>query len=167
MDAARLVAQAERTLGGDPRPEEVIAEAWQAYELTEAVVRMVRGGHRPGLGDGTPAVSRDESTGGSGEAACGASAAPSDPSPTEVAAVSSTAVLTGAGVSRVARLTTVRHPAQTVPALESLLGEVGQALIGLIGTAADEQAYWHCVEALDAVEEAKDRLRSLGRGGPG
>jgi hypothetical protein len=165
MDAARLVAQAERAIGGDPGPEAVIAEAWQAYELTEAVVRLVRGSRRAAAppGTGGPDVAD-----GDGRGAGAGRDAPADPvRSADGSGASHTAVMTGAEVSRATRLTTVRDPERIVPALEALLADVGQALVGLIGTAADEQAYWHCVEALDAVEEARDRLRTLGRGDPG
>lgn len=68
---------------------------------------------------------------------------------------------TGAGPLRAARLSAVRDPAGTLRALRVLLGEIGHALVGLITTAADEDAYWQSIEALDAVDEAKDRVRAL------
>ncbi|WNI18452.1 DUF6099 family protein [Actinacidiphila sp. ITFR-21] len=133
MDAARLVAEAERTLRSGPQPEHVIAEAWQAYELTEAVARL--------LGD--------------------------DPARPAVRAGPVPVVTAGAAGPRAARLTGVRDPAGTLRALRALLGEIGLALVGLTGTAEDEAAYWQCVEALDAVDEAKDRIRELVRAGGG
>jgi hypothetical protein len=45
-----------------------------------------------------------------------------------------------------------------------LLGEITHALVGLTGAVQDEGAYWQCIEALDAVDEAKDRVRALTRG---
>ncbi|WP_051951719.1 DUF6099 family protein [Actinacidiphila yeochonensis] len=174
MDATRLVAQAERVLGGDPQPEEVIAEAWHAYELTEAVVRMVRGRQAPYLREsvaGARGVRGEDSVSIPGQPAGRVGGVPPSLAellpPAETFGGGRTAVLTGAGASRVAQLTTVRHPERALAALDALLVGIGRALIGLIGTAADEQAYWQCVEALDAVEEANDQLRSLGRGGPG
>jgi hypothetical protein len=133
MDAARLVAEAERAMRGSPQPEGVIAEAWQAYELTEAVGRLLGADH------GRPVVR-------------------AGPAPM-LSAV-------GAGPPRAARLTAVRDPAGTLRALRTLLGEIGLALVGVTCTAEDEAGYWQCIEALDAVDEAKDRIRQLDhRGG--
>lgn len=148
MDAARLVAEAERSMGRGPQPEDVIAEAWQAYELTDAVERLLgeeygraaqHGGAAPSGGGGDP----------------GRTVLRVGPAPVVSA--------TGAGPPRAARLTTVRDPAGTLRALRILLGEIGLALVGFIGAAADEEAYWSCIEALDAVDEAKDRVRELTR----
>ncbi|MCL2551720.1 MAG: DUF6099 family protein [Actinomycetia bacterium] len=74
---------------------------------------------------------------------------------------------TGAGPRRAARLTGVRDAPGTLRALRALLGEIGHALVGLTGSAEDETAYWQCIEALDAVDEAKDRVRALARDAPG
>lgn len=131
MDAARLVAQAERAMGGAPQPDDVIAEAWQAFELTEAVGRLLTADHeRPVVRAG--------------------------PGPVVRAA--------GGGPPRAGRLTGVRDPDGTLRALRTLLGEIGLALVGITCTAEDEEAYWNCIEALDAVDEAKDRVRALTRG---
>lgn len=112
MDAARLVAEGERVMRGCPQPEQVIAEAWQAYELTEAVGRLL---------------------GTSG----------------------------GAGPPRASRLSGVRDPTGTLRALRVLLGEIGHALVDMTGSAGDAAGYAQCIEALDAVDEAKDRVRAL------
>jgi hypothetical protein len=151
MDAARLLAQAEEALRRDPQPEAVVAEAWQAYELTEAVGRLlmvVRAGGRGGAaGPGTCPEQPGEST----DHAWGwARAGP--------AAV---AVTADARPPRAVRLTSVRDPAGTLRALRVLLGGIGLALVDHIRTTGDEAAYWLCVEALDAVDEAKDRVREL------
>ncbi|WP_333770792.1 DUF6099 family protein, partial [Streptomyces sp. IBSBF 2435] len=71
----------------------------------------------------------------------------------------------GAGPPRASRLTAVRDPAATLRALRVLLGEITHALVGLTCAVQDEGAYWQCIEALDAVDEAKDRVRTLARGG--
>jgi hypothetical protein len=132
MDASRLIAEAERAMRGDPQPEQVIGEAWQAYELTEAVGRLLGEDH------GRPVVRAGPAT-----------------------------VVTpgGAGRPRAQRLTGVRDPEGTVRALRTLLGEIGLTLVGITCAAEDEAAYWQCIEALDAVDEAKDRLRQLAAGG--
>jgi uncharacterized protein DUF6099 len=134
MDAARLVAEAERAMRGDPQPEHVIAEAWQAYELTEAVGQLLGG-------DREAAVVR------------------AGPEPVVGAA--------GGGPPRAARLTGVRDPAGTLRALRTLLGEIGLHLVAVTCGAEDEAAYSQCIEALDAVDEAKDRLKVLAGAGGG
>jgi hypothetical protein len=134
MDAARLVAEAERALRGSPQPEHVIAEAWQAYELTEAVGRLLGDDHeRP--------VAR------------------AGPVPVVAAA--------GAGPPRAVRLTGVRDPAGTLRALHTLLGEIALSLVDITCAVDDEAAYWQCIEALDAVDEAKDRIKELASRGGG
>ncbi|MFI0899670.1 DUF6099 family protein [Streptomyces sp. NPDC020983] len=140
MDAARLVAESERVMRGAPRPEDVIEEAWQAGELVEAVSRLLSAGR---TGDG---------------------AAREEPQPGR--AVPPVAV-PGAGPPRAARLTAVRDPAGTLRALRVLLGEIKQALVVLTCAVEDEGAYWSCVEALDAVDEARERVRALVRTGAG
>jgi hypothetical protein len=148
MDAARLVAEAERAMSRDPQPDDVIAEAWQAYELTDAVGRLL-----------AEKWGREAEAGPPG--ALGATCDPGSTVPRTgpVPVVSATKV----GPPRAARLSTVREPAGTLRALRALLGEIGLALIALISSACDEEAYWECVEALDAVDEAKDRVQVLAR----
>lgn len=146
MDAARLVAEAERVMRRHPRPEDVIAEAWQAYELTEAVARLLDDGDgRQERGSGAPARGGPEH---------GGPVARAGPAPVAVAR--------GPG-PRAALLTSVRDPAGTLRALRVLLGEIGLALVAVTGTVEAEADYWDCVEALDAVDEAKDRVRELVR----
>ncbi|UWE11697.1 DUF6099 family protein [Actinacidiphila bryophytorum] len=142
MDAARLVAESERVMRGSPQPEDVIEEAWQAGELVEAVDRLLAAQAQPqvaGAGRSGWAVG----TGGRA-------------GPVLAAA--------GAGPPRAARLTAVRDPAGTLRALRVLLGEITHALVGLVCAVQDEGAYWSCIEALDAVDEARDRVRALARG---
>ncbi|MFG1808461.1 DUF6099 family protein [Streptomyces sp. NPDC049040] len=138
MDAARLVAESERVMRGAPQPEDVIEEAWQAGELVEAVGRLL-------TAVGHPSAARTGAPGFGGRTG-----------PVVVAA--------GAGPPRAARLTAVRDPAGTLRALRVLLGEITHALVGLTRAVHDEGAYWQCIEALDAVDEAKDRVRALARG---
>ncbi|WP_225849398.1 DUF6099 family protein [Streptomyces sp. HPF1205] len=147
MDAARLVARAEEALRRDRRPETVVAEAWQAYELTEAVGRLLtadRDGHA-------------KADTGPGESVAGADHA----WPVVRAGPALAGVAADASPPRVVRLTSVRDPAGTLHALRVLLGEIGLALVDMACTAEDEAAYWLCIEALDAVDDAKDRVREL------
>jgi hypothetical protein len=131
MDAARLVAESERVMRGEPQPEDVIEEAWQAGELVEVLVRLLAAGEgRAGaLGRAGPVIT----------------AAP------------------GTGPPRAARLTGMRDPEGTLRALRVLLGEISEALVRLSCAVQDEAAYWSCVDALDAVDEAKERVRALAR----
>ncbi|SHM79109.1 DUF6099 family protein [Actinacidiphila paucisporea] len=144
MDAARLVAEAERVMRGAPQPEDVIAEAWQAGELVEAVERLLAAGQQPPGAD-ADTVGPAWAAGPAGRAG-----------PVLAAA--------GAGPPRAARMTAVRDPAGTLRALRVLLGEITHALVGLTCAVQDEGAYWQCIEALDAVDEARDRVRALARG---
>lgn len=169
MDAARLVAEAERSMSRDQGPENVIAEAWQAYELTDALERWLGADHggpdtpgspeerRPG-GRGAGRAGSTGSCEGAGVRDSGSTALRAGPAPV----MSST----GVGSPRAARLSAVRDPVGTLRALRVLLGEIGHALVGLITTAADEDAYWQSIEALDAVDEAKDRVRALAEAHP-
>ncbi|SEG07531.1 hypothetical protein SAMN05216223_103126 [Actinacidiphila yanglinensis] len=150
MDAVRLVEEASRAMGRDPQPDDVIAEAWQAYELTDAIGRLLaeEWGRRAEGEGGRPG--RCGSTRDPGGTVSRAGPVP---------VVSATRV----GPPRAARLTTVRDPTRALRALRTLLGEIGLALVALITSACDEEAYWECVEALDAVDEAKDRVQVLAR----
>lgn len=135
MDAARLVAESERVMRGAPQPEDVIEEAWQAVELVEALVRLLAAGRPAG----------EELPGALGRAGPAITAAP------------------GAGPPRAARLTGMRDPVGTLRALRVLLGEISEALVRLSCAVQDEAAYWSCVDALDAVDEARERVRALAR----
>jgi hypothetical protein len=163
MDAARLVAEAERAMRGNPQPEDVIAEAWQAYELTEAVGRLL-----VATGDRGEPGGRSAGSGGLGEhgGADGEWGAGAEHGRPVVRAGPGPVVAAGTGPSRAQRLTAVRDPAAALRGLRTLLGEIGLALVAVTCTAEDEAAYWQCIEALDAVDEAKDRARELARTGP-
>lgn len=183
MDAARLVAEAERSMSRDQGPENVVAEAWQAYELTEALERRLGDGHGEPAAPGPP-EERGEAAGLAGQAGQGGQAGRGgrhagsadsydgagarDPGGTALRAGPAPVMsATGVGPPRAARMSVVRDPTGTLRALRVLLGEIGHALVGLITTAADEDAYWQSIEALDAVDEAKDRVRALSRAHPG
>lgn len=159
MDAARLVAEAERAMAGSPQPEDVIAEAWQAFELTEAVGWLLAADD----GDGRERETRGAVAERAAAAEHGRPEVRAGPDPA-TGAVTGAA---GAGPPRAARLTGVRDPAGTLRALRILLGGIGLALVAITCTAEDETAYWQCIEALDAVDEAKDRVRTLSGADPG
>jgi Family of unknown function (DUF6099) len=141
MDAWRLVEEAREELAEAGGFREIVAEAWQAQALAEAV-----GGHlaaHGGIGVQAAAFALADA-GGRG---CGALHPP------------------GArdGRARSVRLTAMRDPAATLTALRRLLDEVGVALVGMACAAEDEAGYWQCVDAVDAVDETKDRLAEVVR----
>jgi uncharacterized protein DUF6099 len=139
MDAVRLIVTSRRALaaGGDgPR---MLAEVWQAQALAQAI------GSR--LAVSGPPELRGEALGltelaGRG---CGVLDAPDlDP-----------------GDLRAAQLTELDDARRTLLCLGGLLGEVGIALVGLASTAVDEATYWQCMEAIDAADESRDRVREM------
>ncbi|MEU1463199.1 DUF6099 family protein [Streptomyces sp. NPDC005727] len=139
MDAVRLIGTSRRALAqGTDRPE-IMAEVWQAQALAQAI------GSR--LAVSGPPELRGEALGltelaGRG---CGVLDAPElDP-----------------GDLRAAQLTELDDARQTLLCLGGLLGEVGMALVGMASSAADETAYWQCMEAIDAADESRDRVLEM------
>ncbi len=139
MDAVRLIVTSRRSLaaGGDAR--ETLAEVWQAQALAQAI------GSR--LAVAGPPELRGEALGltelaGSG---CGILGAP----PLRV------------GDLRAAQLTELGDAHESLLRLGVLLGEVGIALVGLASGAGDEATYWQCMEAIDAADEARDRVLEM------
>jgi hypothetical protein len=65
------------------------------------------------------------------------------------------------GDLRAAQLTELGDARQTLGYLGGLLGEVGIALVGLACAANDEGTYWQCMEAIDAADESRDRVREM------
>ncbi|MFJ1604955.1 DUF6099 family protein [Streptomyces sp. NPDC088253] len=139
MDAVRLIGASRRALAGSGDTVEVIAEAWQAQALAQAI------GSRFAV-SGPPEL-RGEALGltelaGRG---CGVLDAP----PLDVADL------------RAAQLTELGDARESLLCLGGLLGEVGIALVG-IACAADEQGtYWQCMEAIDAADESRDRVLEM------
>ncbi|MEU2552096.1 DUF6099 family protein [Streptomyces sp. NPDC013313] len=139
MDAVRLIGTSRRALAlGADRPE-IMAEVWQAQALAQAI------GSR--LAVSGPPELRGEALGltelaGRG---CGVLDAPElDP-----------------GDLRAAQLTELDDARLTLLCLDSLLGEVGMALVAMASSAADETAYWQCMEAIDAADESRDRVLEM------
>jgi hypothetical protein len=139
MDAVRLIGASRRALAGSGDTVEVIAEAWQAQALAQAI------GSRFAV-SGPPEL-RGEALGltelaGRG---CGVLNAP----PLDMADL------------RAAQLTELGDARESLLSLGGLLGEVGIALVG-IACAADEQGtYWQCMEAIDAADESRDRVLEM------
>lgn len=132
MEAERLVAAGLRALAASGTAHDIVAEAWQARALAQAM------GSRLALCG--PLELRGE--------ARGLSEAGEYPA-------------WGAAGPRAARLTEVGDPRSALTALAELLGEVGIALVGVASVTDEEGLYWQCMEAIDAADEACDRVRGM------
>ncbi|MFJ8794786.1 DUF6099 family protein [Streptomyces sp. NPDC102462] len=139
MDAVRLIGTSRRALTAGGDAPQTLAEVWQAQALAQAI------GSR--LAVSGPPELRGEALGltelaGRG---CGVLDAPDlDP-----------------GDLRAAQLTELDDARHTLLCLGGLLAEVGIALVGLASAAADETTYWQCMEAIDAADESRDRVREM------
>ncbi|MEU6812033.1 DUF6099 family protein [Streptomyces sp. NPDC046831] len=139
MDAVRLILASRRALAGSGDAPTILAEVWQAQSLAQAI------GSR--LAVSGPPELRGEALGltelaGRG---CGVLQAP-DLEP---------------GDLRAAQLTELDDARQALLCLGGLLGEVGIALVGVASAADDEGTYWQCMEAIDAADESRDRVREM------
>ncbi|WSQ12349.1 DUF6099 family protein [Streptomyces sp. NBC_01231] len=139
MDAMRLIGMSRRALAGGGDPPRIMAEVWQAQALAQAI------GSRLAV-TGPPEL-RGEALGltelaGRG---CGVLDRPD---------IDTEAMLA-------ARLTELGDARQALTSLGGLLGEVGIALVGLASAADDEGTYWQCMEAIDAADESRDRVREM------
>lgn len=139
MDAVRLILASRRALAGSDEASVALAEVWQAQALTQAI-----GSRLAVLG---PPELRDEALGLAELAGRGCGVLhvldldPGDP--------------------RAARLTALDDIRQTLLCLDMLLGEAGIALVGIASAAPDETTYWQCMEAIDATDESRDRIRGM------
>jgi len=139
MDAVRLIVTSRRALAVGGGAPEILTEVWQAQALAQAI------GSR--LAVFGPPELRGEALGltelaGRG---CGVLDAP------DLAAED----------LRAAQLTDLGDARQTLLCLGGLLGEVGIALVGLACAVDDEATYWQCMEAIDAADESRDRVRDM------
>ncbi|MFJ3309315.1 DUF6099 family protein [Streptomyces sp. NPDC086549] len=139
MDAMRLIVTSRSALAESGDAPEILAEVWQAQALAQAI------GSR--LAVSGPPELRGEALGltelaGRG---CGVLDAPVlDP-----------------GDLRAAQLTELDDARGTLLCLGGLLGEVGIALVGMASSADDQATYWQCMEAIDAADESRDRVREM------
>ncbi|MET9295896.1 DUF6099 family protein [Streptomyces sp. NPDC003077] len=139
MDAVRIIAANRCGLARARTVQEIVIEAWQAQALAEAVgshlaisgPHEVRGGAQ-GLGD---------AGGRAGSALLHPTAR--------------------TGGLRAAQLSEVRDTEATLAGLSGLLGEVCEALVGVVCAADEEGMYWTCVEAMDAADESRDRVSAI------
>ncbi|TQJ90581.1 DUF6099 family protein [Streptomyces sp. SLBN-31] len=139
MDAVRLIVTSRRALAMGGGAPEILTEVWQAQALAQAV------GSR--LAVAGPPELRGEALGltelaGRG---CGVLDTPR----------------LAQGDLRAAQLTELGDTRQALLCLGGLLGEVGIALVGLACAADDEATYWQCMEAIDAADESRDRVRDM------
>ncbi|MGW2236428.1 DUF6099 family protein [Streptomyces sp. NPDC001759] len=139
MDAVRLIVTSRRALAMGAGTPEILTEVWQAQALAQAI------GSR--LAVAGPPELRGEALGltelaGRG---CGVLDTPR----------------LAEGDLRAAQLTELGDARQALLCLGGLLGEVGIALVGLACAAADEATYWQCMEAIDAADESRDRVRDM------
>ncbi|MFF3499906.1 DUF6099 family protein [Streptomyces sp. NPDC003247] len=139
MDAVRLILTSRRALARSDDGPRTLTEVWQAQALAQAI------GSR--LAVSGPPELRGEALGltelaGRG---CGVLDAPVlDP-----------------GDLLAAQLTELDDAREALLCLGGLLGEVGIALVGLASAADGEGTYWQCMEAIDAADEARDRVREM------
>jgi hypothetical protein len=139
MDAERLVAIGRRALAECRAALDVVAEAWQAQALAQAIGSQ--------LAVNGPQELRGEARGLS--EAGGRAGMLADP-----------AVLRSGG-PRAVQLTAVTDPGRSLDALGTLLGEVGMALVGVACATDEEGLYWQCIEAIDAADESSDHVRAM------
>ncbi|MFP1624806.1 DUF6099 family protein [Streptomyces sp. 5K101] len=139
MDALRLIEISRHTLAESRSVPEIVAEAWQAQALAQAIgSRIAASG---------PAELRGEARGLGeiGGRGCGVLDHP----------------MVRSGGVRAAQLTEVADPEAALTELNVLLGEVGIALVGVACATDDEGLYWQCIETIDAADESSDRVRGM------
>ncbi|MFD3480636.1 DUF6099 family protein [Streptomyces sp. NPDC058695] len=139
MDAVRLIRASRRALAESQDAPAITREAWQAQALAQAMGnRLAREG---------PPELRGEARGLSeaGGRGCSGSALP----------------VIGAGGIRAAQLTELPEAHRALIGLAALLGEVGIALVGIASEAEEEGDYWHCMDAIDAADESRDRVLEI------
>ncbi|MFF4605111.1 DUF6099 family protein [Streptomyces sp. NPDC001339] len=139
MDAVRIITASRRSLADATTVEDVIVEAWQAQALAEAI-----GSHLAIFGP-YEVRSRARGLGDAGGRFSGGLLCP--------------AVVTGG--LRAAQLTEVRDVRAALTDLRRLLREVCEALVGVVLLVDEEGMYWTCVEAMDTVDESRDRVSGI------
>lgn len=139
MDAMRLIVKSRRALATSGDVPQILAEVWQAQALAQAIgSRLVAAGPPELRGD---ARGLTELAG----RGCGVLTRP------ELAP----------GESLASQLTELGEARPALTRLGGLLGEIGIALVGIACSATDEGTYWQCMEAIDAADESRDRVREM------
>ncbi|MER7811802.1 DUF6099 family protein [Streptomyces sp900116325] len=139
MEAERLIGVSRRALAQSRGTPSIMAEAWQAQALAQAI------GDR--LAASGPKELRGEARGLS-EIGGRGSGGPDHP-------------VVRTGVARAAQLSEVADPRATLTGLGALLGEVGMALVAVACDTDEEGLYWQCIEAIDAADESLDRVHGM------
>ncbi|MFF8312008.1 DUF6099 family protein [Streptomyces lydicus] len=139
MDAVRIIAVSRRGLTEATTVQDVLVEAWQAQALAEAI-----GSHLAIFGP-YEVRSRARGLGDAGGRFSGGLLCPG----------SATVGL------RAAQLTEVRDVRAALTNLSLLLRDVCEALVAVVLLADEEGMYWTCVEAMDTVDEARDRVSGI------
>ncbi|MEU9791973.1 DUF6099 family protein [Streptomyces sparsogenes] len=144
MDAMRLIGVTRHALAQAGTVHDIVAEAWQIQALAEAI-----GDHFVVSG---PVAARAEARGlcEAGSRARGVLFRPALHYPAR----------RGGGL-RAAELSEVGDPRGVLLALGDLLAEAGFALVGVASNTDEEALYWQCVEAIDAADEARDRVHGM------
>lgn len=137
MDALRLIAATRQALFQSSAVHDIVAEAWQAQALAEAIGTQLAHGGPPELRAEAQALK---------EAATRPTGVTERPQPPEACG------------PRAVALTLVEDPQCALRGLGELLGEVGAALVAVAVTADDEALYWQCIEAIDTADESGDRV---------
>lgn len=139
MEAERLIIISRHALAQSRAVPDIVAEAWQAQALAQAIGSRLAAYGPPELRGEARGLSE---IGGSG---CGVLDHP----------------MVRSGGVRAAQLSDVGDPRVTLLGLGVLLGDVGMALVGVACGTDDEGLYWQCIEAIDAADEASDRVRGM------
>ncbi|MER7111528.1 DUF6099 family protein [Streptomyces sp. NPDC000229] len=133
MEAERLIATGRRALADSRVALDIVTEAWQAQMLAQAIGHHLALSGPPELRGEARSLSEIGSRGGAG---------PNHP-------------------ARALRLSEISNVRGALLGLGALLGEVGIALVGVACATDEEGLYWQCVEAIDAADEAGDRVRVM------
>ncbi|GHJ40735.1 DUF6099 family protein [Streptomyces sp. TS71-3] len=136
MDAVQLIGLGRRALAQSQEVPDIMAEAWQVQALSQAI------GSR--LAVGGPPELRGEALGLSevGGRGCGALGTPAF----KVEEI------------RASHLSEIGDARHTLLELGVMLGELAIALVGIACSAEEDGIYWQCMEAIDAADEARDRV---------
>ncbi|MFI5754777.1 DUF6099 family protein [Streptomyces sp. NPDC051569] len=139
MDAERLIGMSLHALAGSADALGIVAEAWQAQALAQAIgnelalsgPKELRGAARE-LGE----------AGGQG------------PELLDQPGLR-------AGGIRARQLSGVPDVRGALTGLGLLLAEVGIALVAVASVTDEEGLYWQCMEAIDAADESNDRVGGM------
>lgn len=140
MEALRLIRSTRHGLNQARGVPEVLAEAWQACTLTEAV-----GGYLA-LHGAEPLRAGAQLLAEAGGHAGGCLDRPPED---------------WTGFGRASRLTELAAPAVALRELRALVHEVAEALIVVACGADTEPLYWQCIDAVDAAADCKDAITEL------